>query len=168
MLFNAETPWCKHTESLFDVTMGSFNGAETCELVGLYLLSQLQHINMNVGLYRDDGLAVCKATPRQTENIKKEICKIFTNNKLKIEIGTNKKIVNFLDITLDLRTSTYKPYVKPNIPLYVHKQSNHPPLIIKNIPESINRRLSNISSDKHFQHLSTHIPGSTAQKRLWV
>ncbi|KAJ8018631.1 hypothetical protein HOLleu_43286 [Holothuria leucospilota] len=45
------------------------------------------------------GLAVCKATPRQTENIKKEICKIFANNNLKIEIDANKKIVNFLDVT---------------------------------------------------------------------
>ena len=35
-----------------------------------------------------------------------------------------------------------------NTPLYVHKQSNHPPNIIKNIPESINRRLSNISSNE--------------------
>ena len=34
------------------------------------------------------------------------------------------------------------------IPLYVHKQSNHPPSILRNIPESINKRLSEISSDK--------------------
>ena len=31
-----------------------------CELVGLYLLSQLQRLDINVGLYRDDGLAVCE------------------------------------------------------------------------------------------------------------
>lgn len=35
-----------------------------------------------------------------------------------------------------------------NTPLYVHKQSNHPPSILRNIPESINKRLSEISSDK--------------------
>ena len=35
-----------------------------------------------------------------------------------------------------------------NIPLYVHKQSNHPPSILRNIPESIKKRLSEISSDK--------------------
>ena len=41
------------------------------------------------------------------------------------------------------------PYMKPNnTPLYVNKNSNHPPAIIKNIPLSINRRLSDISSDK--------------------
>ena len=39
--------------------------------------------------------------------------------------------------------------MKPgNVPLYVHHKSNHPPSILKNIPESINRRLSAISSDK--------------------
>ena len=41
------------------------------------------------------------------------------------------------------------PYMKEgNVPLYVHKKSNHPPSILKNIPESINKRLSEISSDK--------------------
>ena len=41
------------------------------------------------------------------------------------------------------------PFNKPNnIPLYINKKSNHPPRIISNIPQSINRRLSEISYDK--------------------
>ena len=32
--------------------------------------------------------------------------------------------------------------------MYVHKKSNHPPSILKNIPDSINKRLSEISSDR--------------------
>ena len=96
-----------------------------------------------------DGLAVCRKTPRQTEILKKQICKIFANNGLKITIDANKKVVDFLDITLDLSNGTYKPYMKPNNTLiYVHQESNHPPSILKNIPESINKRLSTISSDK--------------------
>ena len=75
----------------FDVTMGSHDGAETCELVGNFLLSQLQDLNVNVGLYRDDGLAITDATPRDAENIKKEICRIFNNNGLRITIEANKK-----------------------------------------------------------------------------
>ena len=52
---------------------------------------------------------------------------------------------DFLDITLDLRTAIYKPYKKPNSNLtYIHKQSNHPPSIIKNLPKSINKRLSDL------------------------
>ena len=59
------------------------------------------------------------------------------------------KVVDFLNIKMDLNTREHKPYMKPNnTPLYVHKQSNHSPNIIKNIPESINRRLSNKSSNK--------------------
>ena len=52
--------WSKrNTDSVFDVTMGSFDGAEVCELVGLFILNSLQErFGENVGLYRDNGLAV--------------------------------------------------------------------------------------------------------------
>ena len=60
------------TTSGFDVIMGSYDGAEICELVGLYLLSQLQNLNINVGLYRDDGLAVTNQAPREAEMTKKK------------------------------------------------------------------------------------------------
>ena len=61
LLFNNNKTWVKReNESLFDVTMGSYDGAEICELVGLYILSQLKvklH-GADVGLYRDDGLVL--------------------------------------------------------------------------------------------------------------
>ena len=41
LLYNDQTAWCKKNSN-FDVTMGSFDGVETCELVGLYMLSQLE------------------------------------------------------------------------------------------------------------------------------
>ena len=44
-----------------------------------------------------------------------------------------------------------------NTPLYVHKQSNHPPLILKNIPESINKRLSNNSKNETIFNESTNV-----------
>ena len=139
----------KKGEEPFDVTMGSFDGAETCELIGIFLLSKLSHIDLNIGLYRDDGLCASKLTPRQTDIAKKKLCSVFKEHGLKITVEANVKVVNFLDVTLDLRGNTYKPYMKPNnIPVYVHKQSNHPPQILKNIPESVNRRLSDISSSK--------------------
>ena len=87
--------------------MGSFDGAETCELVGLFLLSQLSHLSVYVGLYRDDGLATCTKTPKQVEAVKKEMCKIFKKHNLQITIEANKKVVDFLDLTLDLRTGIY-------------------------------------------------------------
>ena len=42
-----------------DVTIRNFDGAETGELVGLFLFSQLTHLDVNVELCIDDGLATC-------------------------------------------------------------------------------------------------------------
>ena len=78
---------------------------------------------------------------------KQEICKVFKANNLNITIKTNKEIVNFLDVTLDLTNRSFKPLMKPNNKiLHVHRQSNHPPALLKNIPQNINKRLSCISS----------------------
>ena len=142
-------PWQKKGNATFNVTTGGYDGAETCKLVGSFLLSQLQDLNINVGLYRDDGLAITNATPRDTENIKKEICRIFNNNGLRMTIEANKQIINFQDVTFNLNQSTYQPFTKPNTSLqYVHHKSNHPPITTKNIPAGINKRLSSLSSDK--------------------
>ena len=43
LLFDNETAWTmKNHSSMFDVTMGSFDGAEVCELIRLFLLNNLQ------------------------------------------------------------------------------------------------------------------------------
>ena len=129
--------------------MGSYQGAEVCELTGLYILFQLKEVGINCGLYRDDGLGESEGTNRQIENIKKKICDIFRRNNLKITIEANLKVVDFLDITLDLNADSYRPYLKQNNTLlYVNVSSNHPPNIIKNIPKSINKRLSTLSKSE--------------------
>ena len=57
--------------------------------------------------------------------------------------------MSFLDVMLDLTACKYKPDNKPgNIPLYINVKSNHPPNIIKNLPESISRRINKLSSYK--------------------
>ena len=46
-----------------------------------------------------------------------------------------------------LNNSNYKPYHKPNNEiLYIHKDSNHPPSILNQIPTSIEKRISTLSS----------------------
>ena len=143
------SPWMKKGNSEFDIGQGSYDGAESCELVGLYILSKLVKLGINVGLYRDDGLAATNATPRQVEIIKKKIQAIFNELGLGVTIDANLKVVNFLDICMDLSNETYKPFIKPNTtPLYIHSQSNHPPMVIKNLPGGINKRLSSISCNK--------------------
>ena len=139
-----------HANNMFDVTMGSYDGVETCELIGADMLSLIAPKFKNeVGLYRDDGLAICKATPKEIEKPKQEVCQVFKSNGLKITIEANKKVVNFLDVTFNLTNGCYKPFMKPNNKLsYVHQQSNHPPALLKNIPLNINKRLTSISSSK--------------------
>ena len=151
-LFSQQTPWIKKGNTIFDVGMGSNDGAEVCELVGLFLLSKLQHLNLDLGLYRDDGLGVCCLRARQVEKIKQQMCEIFQKHDLKITIDVNHKIVNFLDVTLDLDTGIFKPFQKPNdTPLYVNRLSNHPPSIIQNIPAAVNKRLNSISANEEQQ-----------------
>ena len=139
----------KNADSPHDVTMGSFDGAKTCELIGLYCLSQLQELNINVGLYCDDGLCVSQLTRRQNDMLKQRIRNIFQDNGFNVDIECNKTAVDFLDVTLDLQRNIFKPYAKPNeVIQYVNKQSNYPPHVHKNIPKGINTQHSMLSSDK--------------------
>ena len=90
--------------------MGSFDGAELCELVGLFLISGLAFVigKSNVGLYSDDGLAILENTPApDTERIKKKIIKFFRQNGLKITIDANVVPANFFDITFNLQSDKY-------------------------------------------------------------
>ena len=82
------------------------------------------------------------------DRIRKNAVKIFKEVEFKIEVKTNLKIVDFLDVTFNLTNRTYSPYKNPNDPLlYVNTSSNHPPQVIKDIPISISKRLNkNLSS----------------------
>ena len=95
LLFKNKEVWIKKGQEPFDVTMGSLDGAEVCDLVGLYLLSQLSDLNLDIGLYRDDGLCVSSLTARQTDLAKKKLCSIFRDNGLNITVEANMKSVNF-------------------------------------------------------------------------
>ena len=84
LLFSKDGTWVKKGgNELFDVTMGSFDGAEVCELVGLYLLDKLSKLlgKDNVGLYRDDGLA---ASGPVLDKMRKNIITLFKNEGLGI------------------------------------------------------------------------------------
>ena len=153
-------PWQKQNNPKFDVTMGAPDGAEVCELVGLYILDILRQEfpMLNCGLYRDDGLAEHKEMRgREMEQISQKLHKTFAKFGLRITVEINKQQTDFLDVTLRLPTDDYKPYKKPNdTPLYVNIDSNHPPTVIKQIPIGINSRLSNISSnEQHFDDAKT-------------
>ena len=61
LFFHNNQPWEKKSgDPDFDVPMGCYDGAEICEVVGIFILNKLSSIidkNSN-GLYHDDGLGV--------------------------------------------------------------------------------------------------------------
>ena len=95
--------------------MGAYDGAETCDLIGLFLLHLVttEIPGLEIGLYRDDGLCVSKSTPRLTEKLRQKIVKIFKDNGLGTTSTANIKKAQFLDVTFDLEKGIYKPYIKP-------------------------------------------------------
>ena len=117
----------KKTGELIDVTMGAYDGAEICELVGLFILFKFQQLNKikNFGLYRDDGLAAVKhMSGPHSKNVKKELQILFKKFCLNLIIECNKATVDY------------------------HKESNHPSYIIKQFQITIETRPSNHSSNK--------------------
>ena len=153
LLFENDVAWVKKGDSgEFDVTMGSFDGGETCESVGLYIFDIWGNkFGKEIfGLYRDDGLACLKnLNGHQSDKLRKDITKVFKEMGLALTIQSNLTMVNFLDVTFNLKDGTYKPYKKPNdIPTYININSNHPANIIKQISTIISKRMSQISSNE--------------------
>ena len=139
ILYHNESCWGKKTGELFDVGMGSNDGAEVSEVVGLYILDLISK-NIEIdrdlfGLYKDDGIMIVdNANGPKIDRIRKKLHQIFNSIGLKIATLINTDTSNYLDITLDLRDMSYKPYHKPNEKLqYINIKSNHPPSIIKNL-----------------------------------
>ena len=133
--------------------MGAYNdGADVCEMVGLYLLKKIKDIipQAFVGSYRDDGLAVVQnSNGPNLERIRKKLHKCFKKENLKIEVMINMSEVNFLDVNLNIATGKIKPFREPNNSLqYIHAESNHPKKITKNLPAMIEKRLRGLSSNK--------------------
>ena len=141
----------KYADATFDVTIGSYDAAELCEHIGIYIQSLLTNIlsKHNMGLYRDDGLLILrKMNKQQTDRVHKKIISIFKNIDFKIEIVTNLTEVDFLDVTFNLENNTYRPYKKPNYKLiYIDVLSNYPPQIKKQPTKTISDRLSRNSSN---------------------
>ena len=151
LLFNGGANWIKKDGSEFDVTMGSYDGAEVCELVGLYMLNSLtQRFGKEcIGLYRDDGAMAQTLSKKQADKARKDIIAIFKSCKFTITVEILLSRMNFLDVTVDLPSEKYWPYRKPNNnPLYIHSKSNHPPAVLKHLPKNITERLSSISCNQ--------------------
>ena len=96
--------------------MGSYYGAELCELVGFYIMQKYHQILLKrIWVYT--GRLTCdikEYKQKKTDRMKKDIIKTFQSISFSIEIDTNLKYLDFLDVTFNLQTSSYYTYKKPN------------------------------------------------------
>ena len=102
-------------------------------------------------LYRDNGLLILPgANSQKTDKTRKNIIEIFKNIGFKIDIETNLKEVNFLNVTFNLVNETFRPYKNPMTNCCIF--TPHPTILHKfssNFPTSaVNERLSHNSSDE--------------------
>ena len=77
---------------------------------------------------------------------------MFKDIGLQLEIKTNLKQVQLLEVTFNQITGLYIPYKKPNDNfLYVNASSDHPPKVFKQLTNSINKRLcENLANEQVF------------------
>ena len=108
LFFDKISLWVnKGNNSLFDVTIGSYDGAEICKLVGLYLLNRLSTVidKSIVGLYRDDGLAALNnANVQKLDRVKKDVIALFKEGGISITIRANLIETDFLYVIFNLAT----------------------------------------------------------------
>ena len=86
----------------------------------------------DIALSEDDALAVFKyKNDLQEEKIKKDSQPIFIENDLNIAIKCNVKIVDYLDVIVNLLNIIYKPFSIPNKKTnYIYRESDHSPYTI--------------------------------------
>ena len=53
--------------------MGTYDGAEATDIDGLFILNKMKKFNLNIGLYRDDGLGVSNLTNRRINKVSSSI-----------------------------------------------------------------------------------------------
>ena len=123
---------------LFDVTIGASGGAEVCELLKTFSLASVYIMTTD-----------CQCLKTQLERIKKSLQKTFKDFVLEIMTESNLRIANYLDLTLNLNDGSFRPCDKQDdIIQYINKEFNHSPNLIKHLPGSIEKRLSNNSFDE--------------------
>ena len=102
LLFWQDSNWVKKEgDEDFDIQMRCYDGAEICELVGIYIQNKICKLmnKKGFGLYRDDGLGILRNTSgSEADRKRKSIIQIFKECGLSITCEVNKKVVDFLDV----------------------------------------------------------------------
>ena len=110
--------------------MVSYDSAQISDLIGIYILDTLGWIidHKQAGLYRDGGFIFIPDSNS-------------FHKGLKIEISSNLKIVNFLNLT----NNTFKPFSQDKQTPDININSNHSRSIIKHIPNAVNIVINKLS-----------------------
>ena len=102
LLFWQNSTWVKKEgDEDFDIPTGCYDGAEICELVGIYIQNKPRKLmnKKDFGLCRDDGLGILRNTSGpEAYRKRKNINKIFKECGLSITCEVNKRIVDFLGV----------------------------------------------------------------------
>ena len=128
------------------------DSAQIADFVGLYILDALGRVfdPASLGLYRDDGLLVIPSSNGpETNRVHKKLTKVFKFLGFRFDVTSNIKVVNYLDVTFNLRDEAHRPHSKDGgDPVYVNTSFNQPRSIIEQIPRSANSSTNLISSSK--------------------
>ena len=85
-MYHNGDPWVKKNTSVeFDITMSSYDGAEVCEIVGLFTLDMLSKLfeKDSISLYRDNGLPIFRNyNSHQIDKVRKDLIKLFKKYQL--------------------------------------------------------------------------------------
>ena len=80
-MYHNDKPWDKKDTSVeFDDTMGSYDYADVCEIVGLFMLNMLGKSSENnyIGLYRDDGLSCFRNyNGHENDKVRKDLIRFY-------------------------------------------------------------------------------------------
>ena len=86
---------------------------------------------------------------RSGGKIRKVFCKILADLGLRITVQSYLKVVNYLDVTINLTNGKrYTCRRHDNNPLYINAKSNYPPSIIRQLPTLISSRISTLSCNE--------------------
>ena len=115
-----------------------------------HMICHRDDICIHMICYRDNGLVIeDKSPPKKCDGIRKRLHRLFGEFGFKLDIQTDLKIADYLDVTLNLYNGTISSFRKRNQDLrYVDRGSNYPKQVFKHISKGIENRLSNNFSNK--------------------
>ena len=163
----------KERGGIFDRPIEAYGGVEICELVGCLLLYSINKIvdPSSHGLYHYDGLIIVdKSALKKCDGIRKRWHRLFGEFGFRLDMQTDLKIADYLDVTLNLYNGTVSLFRKMNQDLrYVGRGSNHPIQVFKHIPKGIEHRLLNNSSNKEiFERSKQEYEEASKNDGYWI